>query len=128
MPSSSPVTRRDQAVQKWKKRAAAALRKMEFDKRLVGITEKVLKQVFGEEATGSILKHLKKNYGLKLEQIPDKPEVFSRGLESYLNSGATVVERIILERLATNSRIKLDRMKTRTFRNNLNELRLTYDT
>lgn len=127
MASKNTAKSRDQAVLKWKKRAAVK-RRTKFDKKLVNITEKVLKQVFGEDATASICKYLEKNYRLKLEEIPNKPEVFSKALESYLDSGAMVIESIILENLCSNSGVELKRAREKTFLERLSELKRVYGT
>ena len=117
--------RRRRVVSKWRKRAAVK-RGTQFDRKLVSITEKVLKQVFGEDATASICDYLEKNYRLKLDEIANKPEVFSRALESYLDSGATVIEGIILENLYSNSGVRLKRAKEKTFPQRLSELKRVY--
>ena len=61
------------------------------------IVDKVLKQVFGEEATHLIYTHLENNYSLKQDEISEKIDVFAKGLEGFLRSGAYVIERKILE-------------------------------
>lgn len=125
MTSRSAAKRRRRAVSRWKTRAASK-RGTQFDRKLVRITEKVLKEVFGEAATASICDYLEKNYRLKLDDIPNKPEVFSRALESYLDSGATVIERIILENLYSNSGVKSKRVEEKTFPQRLSELKRVY--
>jgi signal-transduction protein with cAMP-binding, CBS, and nucleotidyltransferase domain len=61
------------------------------------IIDKILQQVFGEEATSLIYKYLKNNYSLKQDEIAEKIEVFTMGLEALLKSGANVIEQKILE-------------------------------
>ena len=61
------------------------------------IIDKVLKQVFGEEAALMIYKYLEVTYSLKQDEIAEKIDVFAKGLEEFLRSGAYVVERKILE-------------------------------
>ena len=61
------------------------------------IIDRVLRQVFGEEATLLIYKHLGSKYSLKPEEISEKIDVFAKGLEEFLSSGAYVIERKILE-------------------------------
>jgi len=61
------------------------------------IVDRVLRQVFGEEATVLIYKHLESRYSLKPDEISEKIDVFTRGLEEFLSSGAYVIERKILE-------------------------------
>jgi hypothetical protein len=65
--------------------------------KITKVIDKVLRQVFGTEATRLIYKHLEKNYSLKQNEIADKIELFARGLEEFLTSGAYVIERKIVE-------------------------------
>jgi len=73
------------------------LRKNRYDEQVSNVIDKVLRQVFGEEATLLIYRHLERNYSLKREEIGQKIESFAQGLEDFLRSGAIVVERKILE-------------------------------
>jgi len=67
------------------------------DDKISRIIDKVLRQVFGGEATYLIYRYLEKNYRLKRGEIGERIEVFAAGLEEFLSSGAFVVERKILE-------------------------------
>ena len=73
--------------------------KDKFDKLLLKVLDDELKQIFGEAATLIIYNHLKKNYSLKREEIPQKLEVFIRGLNEFLSSGAQVVEKMVLKKV-----------------------------
>jgi len=79
------------------------------------IIDKVLKQVFGEEATHLIYRHLENNYSLKRNEITEKIEVFAAGLEEFLRSGAYVIEQKILEDIYSNygllRRLELERVQ-----------------
>ena len=61
------------------------------------IIDKVLKQVFGEEATLFIYKYLEKNYSLHQSDFSKKIDVFAKGLEDCLSSGAFAIESKILD-------------------------------
>jgi hypothetical protein len=60
------------------------------------IIDRVLKQVFGEEATLLIYKHLERHYSLSQSEFSEKIDVFAKGLEDFLSSGAYIVESKIL--------------------------------
>jgi hypothetical protein len=79
------------------------------------IVDRVLKQVFGEEATSLIYKHLEKNHSVKPNEISEKIEVFAKGLEEFLSSGAYVIEKKILEDIYSTygllRRLELERMQ-----------------
>ena len=79
------------------------------------IIDRVLRQVFGEEATFLIYRHLEKNHCLKQGEIAEKIDVFARGLEEFLSSGAYVVERKILDDIYSSygllRRLELERVQ-----------------
>ena len=65
------------------------------------IIDKVLKQVFGEEATLFIYKYLEQRYSLRQSDFSKKIDVFAKGLEDCLSSGAFAVENKILEDISS---------------------------
>ncbi len=67
------------------------------DERISKIVSRVLNQVFGEEATQLIYRHLEHKYSLKPSEVDEKIELFAQGLEEFLRSGAYVIERKILD-------------------------------
>jgi hypothetical protein len=69
------------------------------DDKVFEVVDRVLTQIFGEKATHLIYRHLERNYSLRSCEIAEKIDVFAKGLEDFLNSGAYVVERRILEDL-----------------------------
>ena len=70
--------------------------------KIAKIIDRVLKQVFGEEATHLIYRYLEDNYSVKRNEITEKIDIFSKGLEDFLTSGARVIELKILEDLYSN--------------------------
>jgi hypothetical protein len=67
------------------------------DDKIPKIIDRVLTQIFGKEATHLIYKHLERNYSVKRHEIGEKLELFAKGLEDFLKSGAYVIERRILD-------------------------------
>ena len=64
--------------------------------------DKVLRQIFGDEATCLIYQYLKNRYSLKQDEIVEKIDVFSKGLKELLKSGAYTIEMEILEEIHSN--------------------------
>lgn len=64
--------------------------------RIFEIIDRVLKQIFGEDATNLIYQHLERHYSLNTNEISDKIDVFAKGLEDFLSSGAIAIENKIL--------------------------------
>jgi len=92
------------------------LRRKKEDK-IFKIIDKVLKQVFGEEATLFIYKYLEQHYSLHQSEFSEKIDVFAKGLEECLSSGAFAIESKILEDLSaiygTFSKAKFERKPER---------------
>jgi hypothetical protein len=61
------------------------------------IVDRVLTQIFGKEAALLIFTYLEHNYLIKKNEISEKIDLFAEGLEKFLNSGARVIEKRILE-------------------------------
>ena len=76
---------------------ALTKQKREYDDRVSKAIDTVLREIFGNEATFVIYKHLERRYSLKQDEIVEKIEVFAKGLEEILRSGAYVIEKKILE-------------------------------
>ena len=69
------------------------------EEQIFEIIDKVLKQVFGECATMSIYKHLQNRYSLSQSEFSYRIDVFAKGLEDFLSSGAYVIESRILNEI-----------------------------
>jgi hypothetical protein len=63
------------------------------------IIDSVLKQVFGENATLFIYKYLEQRYSLQKRDFSKKIDIFAKGLEDCLSSGAFAIESKILDDL-----------------------------
>ncbi len=72
------------------------LQKNRYSEQVSNVIDRVLRQVFGEEATLLIYRHLEQKYALKRDEIGAKIELFAQGLEDFLSSGAIAIERKIL--------------------------------
>src|SRR3989337_1449564 len=63
------------------------------------IIDSVLKQIFGEPATISIYKNLQNRYSLSQSEFSYRIDVFAKGLEDFLSSGAYPIENRILNEI-----------------------------
>jgi len=68
----------------------------EKNDKIFQIIDKVLKQVFGEEAARFIYQYLEQHYSLHQSDFSKRIDVFAIGLEDCLSSGAFAVENKIL--------------------------------
>jgi hypothetical protein len=72
----------------------------EKNDKIFQIIDKVLKQIFGEEATLFIYKYLEQTYSLCQSDFSKKIDVFAKGLEDCLSSGAFAIESKILDNIS----------------------------
>ena len=65
------------------------------------IIDKVLKQVFGEEATRYIYTYIEQQHHLHQSEFSEKIDAFAKGLEECLSSGAFAIESKILDDISS---------------------------
>ena len=97
--------------------------KSEFDESLLNIVDRELKKIFGEMATLIIYGYLENNLSLKHEDIPHKIKVFAKGLDSFLNSGAQVIEQMILKNLYSSFGVDYKPIEDHSFVDYVKELK-----
>lgn len=64
---------------------------------LLDVVDEAARKVFKEAGAEVIYTYLENNYHLKREEITEKPDVFSTGLERLLTSEAPMIEILILK-------------------------------
>jgi len=83
------------------------------------IIDRVMRQVFGDEAARLIYRYLESNYSVRRDEIAEKIDLFAKGLEDFLRSGAYVIERKILEDIYSSygllRRIELEKLRDSDF-------------
>ena len=104
----------------------------DFDNLLVQVLDETVKYCLEEENASIIYKYLE-GRNLPLNEIPNKPELFSEELKKILGFGrgqilcaASVLEKTILEMLCKKLQIKLDCEKPVNFPLQLRKLRSPY--
>jgi hypothetical protein len=88
------------------------------------IINNVLKQVFGEKATHLIYRYMEKRYSIKQNEVSEKLDLFAKGLEEFLSSGAIVIERRILEDIYSNYGLLCRLERTQDESDFVNQVRL----
>lgn len=93
------------------------------DDLLLNVVDETMKQTFGEACTKVIYDYLQNNSNLKREEIAEKTEVFSVGLERLLVSAAPVIENLILKNLYRKLDLKFEEKEDYRFSDHIKELR-----
>ena len=94
-----------------------------LDELLVNVVDETLKQIFKETGAKVIYDYFENNSHLKREEIAEKPEVFSFGLQRLLGSAAPVIEKLILKNLYSRLGLNFSERKGYEFSDYVKELR-----
>jgi len=97
-----------------------------LDDLLLKVVDETLRQVFREAGTKVIYDFLANNSHLKLEEIAEKPEVFSAGLERLMGSAAPVIEKSILKNLHLKLGLEFEEKEGYDFSDYVKELRIRF--
>ena len=87
------------------------------------VVDDTLKQIFKEDGAKVIYEFLENNSNCKLEEVADKPEVFSATLERLMVSATHVIERMILKNLYRRLGLKFEEKPGYEFPDYIRELR-----
>jgi len=98
-----------------------------LDALLLKVVDETLKEVFREAGTNVIYDFLGNNSHLKQEEIAEKPEVFSAGLERLMVSAALVIENLILKNLYSKLGLKFVEKEGYEFSDYIKELRKRFE-
>ncbi len=94
-----------------------------LDDLILKSVDTTLKQVFKEIGANVIYDYLENHFGLKREEIAEKLEVLSAGLESLLGSAAFVVEQLILKNLYSKLGLEYEEKEGYDFSDYVEELK-----
>lgn len=94
-----------------------------FDDLLCNTIKDTLKDVFGDRSASTIIRTMENVHSLRLEETPEKGELFKVALQSILGSGHQIIEDMILENLSVRLGKKHEYEKDNTFADYLKKLR-----
>ncbi len=83
----------------------------EFEAILLEAIDESLKSMLGESGKELVYYQLKNSFGLRKENVPEKPELFSECLYSLFGLGAKIIEATILKKLCIKLKIKYEENK-----------------
>jgi len=106
--------------------SVAGKKEEKLDNLLPNLVDETLKYVFSETGAKVIYNYIENDCHLRLEEIVQKPEVFSNSLRKLLGSGALVIEKIILKNLYSKLGLKYEEKKGYEFSDYIRELRKSH--
>jgi hypothetical protein len=94
-----------------------------LDDLLPKMVDETINHVFMEAGTAVIYDYLENDFHLKREEIAEKPEVFSAGLEKLMISAAQIIEKTVLKNLYRRVGLEFAEKKGYEFSDYVGELR-----
>jgi len=94
-----------------------------MDDLLLSVVDETLEQVFREAGAKVIYKFMENKCHLRREEIAEKPEVFSAGLEMLLGSARPVIEKMVLKNLHSKLRLRFVERKGYGFSDYVRQLK-----
>jgi len=93
-----------------------------FGELLLESIDSTVRLIFGESTSALIYTLTERQALLKREEIAEKPEVFSAGLEGLMVSAAPVIENLILKNLYSTLELEFEEKKGYEFHDYVKEL------
>ena len=87
------------------------------------VAEEVMLNIFGRKALDNILRAMREKYFLDLEEMPERPEVFSEALHRIIGLGSVIIEDLIVENLYAKMGLEFRWKKSYTFPDYIKEIR-----
>jgi len=88
-----------------------------------GVVEEVMSNIFGRKALCSILQFMREKYGLDLDEVPNKPQLFSEAMRKIIGVGSIVIEDLIIENLYVKIGLNFRWKKGYSFPDYINEIK-----
>jgi len=89
--------------------------KKKFEIILLEAIDESLKSMLGESGKAIVYHQLQNSYGLRRENVPEKPELFAECLYRLFGLGAKIIETTILKNLCIKLQIKYEEKKNIKF-------------
>jgi len=81
--------------------------------------------ILGESVAQTIFYNLEKRYSLKKPDILKKPDRFVEALQDMFDSGATTIQRLIIQSICARTGLEMDQLKDPTLSNCIKQARKT---
>ena len=93
-----------------------------FDETLLQAIDEAL-ATLGEPIKKIVYFHIENKYLLKVQDIPDNPELFALALNSLLGAGGAYIETLVLKKICQRFGLKFERLEHAKFELALEELK-----
>jgi len=99
-------------------------REEQANKMISGVAEEVMLNIFGRKALDNILRAMREKYFLDLEEMPERPDVFSEALRRIIGVGSVIIEDLIVENLYMKIGLEFRWKKNYVFSDYIKEIRI----
>jgi len=101
--------------------------KSSFNRILVEVVGEVINRLLGEPVASILLYHLEKDFSLRIEDIPEKPERFEYAMKDLFHESAHIIEEKIIEELYRRLDLNYRRVEGQGFAECIKEAKKLYE-
>ncbi|MEM2092415.1 MAG: hypothetical protein QXR59_03935 [Candidatus Bathyarchaeia archaeon] len=87
------------------------------------VAEEVMLNIFGRKALESIIRAMREKYFLDLDEISERPQIFSEALRRIIGVGSIIIEDLIIENLYIKMGLEFKLRKGYNFADYINEIK-----
>ena len=98
-----------------------------FNSVLVEVVSDVMMDLLGETVASIVIYHLEKDFSLRIEEIPEKPDRFEYAIKDLFGEGARIIEEKITEELYRRLGLNYRRVKGYSFVDYIKEAKRLYE-
>lgn len=103
--------------------AGEGRREERVDEVINGVVKEVMLSIFGRRGVEGILRVLRGKYGLDLDDVADKPHLFSEALHEIIGVSSVIIEDLIIENLYMKLGLEFRWKKGYKFSDYINEVK-----
>jgi hypothetical protein len=93
------------------------------NKMISRVAEEVMLSIFGRKSLDNIIQIMKERYGLDLDEMPDKPRLFSEAMREIVGVSSVIIEDLIIENLYMKVGLEICWKKGYSFPDYINEVK-----
>jgi len=99
--------------------------KFSFNRVLIEVVNDVINNLLGEPVASIVISHLKRDFSLRIEDIPEKPERFDYAMKDLFRESSHIVEEKIIEELCRRLGLNYRRIEGYSFVDYIKEAKET---
>lgn len=99
------------------------MRKEQVDKMISGVVREVMLSIFGKKGFEGVMRVMREKYNLDIDEVSNKPHIFSEALHEIIGVGSVIIEDLIIENLYMRAGLEILWKKGYKFSDYINDVK-----